>query len=74
MTAGKGSMADPVDLTKLDFEALLPRSTADVLATPGLEGLDLSRTSPDAYLLRALAQSNSRLAYLLSEPPAKHGW
>lgn len=59
-------MADPVDFTTLDFEALLARSTADVLATPGLEGLDLSPTSPDAYLLRALAQSNSRLAYLLN--------
>lgn len=59
-------MSDPLDYTTLDFEALLARTTADVLATPGLEGLDLSPTSPDAYLLRALAQSGSRLAYLLN--------
>lgn len=56
-------MADALDFTDLDYEAILARVSADVLATPGLEGLDLSPTSPDAYLLRALAQVASRLAY-----------
>lgn len=59
-------MADPLLYTELGYDELLARLRADVLATPGLEGLDVSDTSADGYLLRALAQVGSREAYYLN--------
>ncbi len=59
-------MADPLIYTTLGYDELLARLKDDVQGTAGLEGLDLSDTSADAYLLRAVAQVGSRQTYYLN--------